>query len=185
MAEEISHFGFDVFAIDYRGFGKSRGKRSEDIMHADVEACWEFIRRRYDVGLKIIWGRSLGSGFAVPLAAKFNPDKLVLETPFDSLLDVAQRQFPFLLNKLLLRYPLRSDLHARDLKCPTLMIHGTKDIVVPYRSALKFFSRIKNNENSELVTIVGAKHNNLNAFPLFRDKITQFLAEKNPSSNTE
>jgi fermentation-respiration switch protein FrsA (DUF1100 family) len=176
MAEELTHFGFDVFAIDYRGFGKSKGARAEDIMHSDVEVCWDFIRKRYPDGQKIIWGRSLGSGFAVPLAAKFNPDKLVLETPFDSLLDVAQRQFPFLPNKLLLRYPFRSDLHARDLTCPIIMIHGTKDIIVPYRSALKFFNRVKHSGKAELVTVVGAKHNNLNAYPLFHDKLIEFLA---------
>ena len=175
MAEELTHFGYDVFAIDYRGYGKSKGSRSEEKMHADVEVCWEYIRLRYDNIEKVVWGRSLGSGFAAPLASKFNPDKLVLETPFDSLLDVAQRQFPFLPNTFLLRYPFRSDLHARDIECKTLIIHGTKDIIVPYRSALKFFNRIKNSGKAEMVTVVGAKHNNLNAFPLFRDKLNEFF----------
>lgn len=176
MAEELTHFGYDVFAIDFRGYGKSKGSRSEEKMHSDVEVCWEYIRQRYDEGEKVVWGRSLGTGFAASLVAKYNPDKLVLETPFDSLLDVAQRKFPFLPNKFLLRYPLRSDLHARNIKCDTLMIHGTKDIVVPYRSALKFFNRVKHSGKAELVTVVGGKHNNLNAFPLFRDKLTEFFS---------
>ncbi|MFT4679315.1 MAG: alpha-beta hydrolase superfamily lysophospholipase [Flavobacteriales bacterium] len=177
MAEELTHFNYNVMAIDFRGFGKSKGPRKEEYMHADVQACWDYLGDLFPDKPKLIYGRSLGTGMAVKLASANAPSGLVLETPFYSLLDVAQFYFPFLPIKLLLRYEFRSDKYISQVICPTLILHGTKDLIVPYHSALKLFQAAGTNDRIQMVTIVGGKHNNLNAYPLFHEKLAQFLEQ--------
>ena len=177
MAEELTTFGLEVYAIDYRGYGKSRGKRSEAVMRQDGKVWSEYIRQSHPDIPFLIYGRSLGTGFAIPVATETEVNALVLETPFDSLLDVAQRNFPFLPNRWLLRYPFRSDEKINQTDCPILIMHGTKDKVVPYPSALKLYNRVAHRSDAKMVTIQGAKHSNLNAFPLYREALSEFIAE--------
>ncbi|MBX7050849.1 MAG: alpha/beta hydrolase [Flavobacteriales bacterium] len=176
MAEEISAYGFDVFVPDFRGYGQSKGKRSEAYMHRDMESCYEFVTNRYPNQEIIIYGRSLGTGFATRLASRKHADKVVLETPFYNMLEVAAHYLPFLPVKLLLRYRFRSDLYIQHIVSPILILHGTKDIVVPHAHALRLFRQAEaHHRNVRMITIVNGKHGNLNSFPLFRDKLEEFL----------
>lgn len=177
MAEELTSYGYDVFVIDYRGYGKSRGHRNEDLMHMDTEKCYAFLEDKYPGKPIILYGRSLGTGLAVRLATKVNPRKLILETPYYSLLHVARYYFPFLPTYYLMRFRFRSDLYIGKVKCPIAIFHGTKDRVVPYHSALALFKEVEDNPLVEMTTLVGARHNNLNAYPLFRERMAAFLAD--------
>ena len=178
MAEEISAYGYDVFAPDFRGYGKSKGKRSEAFMHRDLETCHEFVAQLYPNQKIIIYGRSLGSGFATRLASRKFADLVVLETPFYNMVEVASHYLPFLPVRILLRYRFRSDLYIQHIDCPILILHGTKDIVVPHSHALKLFRHAEAHQrNIKMITIVGGKHGNLNSFPLFRDKLGDFLEQ--------
>jgi len=177
MAEEIATYGFDVCILDYRGYGKSRGKKSESIMHEDVKFCFDEIIQQYKGKPVVVYGRSLGTGFATRLAAYKKIDGLILETPFFSLLDVASSYFPFLPVKLLLRYRFRSDNHVKRVKVPSIIFHGTRDRVVPYSSALKIYAKVSDQGNFKMITLQGARHNNLNAYPMFRDELKKFLLQ--------
>jgi alpha-beta hydrolase superfamily lysophospholipase len=101
MAEELSGYGFDVFVMDYRGYGLSHGPRSEARMHRDAEYCYDWLTEHHNYPIKIIYGRSLGSGFACRLASRRKSNALVLETPFFSLVDVAKSYLPFIPVRLL------------------------------------------------------------------------------------
>lgn len=174
-AEDICKLGFDVFVLDYRGFGESRGKRSEGIMHRDVEFCYDYILSRYAIPV-IIYGRSLGCAFASKLASRREADKLVLETPFNNLLDIGRYYMPFLPIKFLLRYRFRSDIYIKQVKCPIHIFHGTNDIIVPYSSALKLYNNAKlHNDNVNMTTIKKGSHSNLKKFKLFRTRLAEFL----------
>jgi len=175
MAEEISRYGFHVLAMDYRGYGNSKGNRSEKIMHDDAFHCCREIQKRFPQLPVIVYGRSFGTGFAVNLASKLPVNRLVLETPFLHLLDVAKTYFPFLPMRVLLRYSFRSDQLISKVNCPVLILHGTKDRIVPYRSALQLFHCASKDQNVDMVTIPGGRHNNLNAYPLFVDTLRNFL----------
>lgn len=177
MAEEVAGYGFDVFVMDYRGYGKSHGIRSEARMHRDVEFCYDWIAERYDGVPKIIYGRSLGSGFATRLASRRQVDGLVLETPFLSLVDVARSYAPILPVDILLRYKMRSDLHILRVDCPIHIFHGTKDNVVRYSSAFELFSLVKDVKMVSFTTLVEGKHGNLNTYPLFRERLQAFFSE--------
>lgn len=175
MGQELVDLGYDVFVMDYRGYGKSTGKRSEEALHNDVRLVYESVVADYAHLDRIIYGRSLGSGFAVPLAATHNPHKLILETPFMSLLDAVQKKSPFLPVGWLLRYPLRSDLSIKDVKCPIIMFHGTRDGLVPYSSAFGLYELVKSRDDVHFISIPDGRHNNLAKYPIFREKLKSFL----------
>ncbi len=177
MAEELSGYGFDVFVMDYRGYGLSSGPRSEARMHRDVEFCYDWLKEKYDYRVNIIYGRSLGSGFACRLASRRKAEGLVLETPFFSLTDVAKSYLPFLPVKFLLRYRFRNDLHLPHVDCPIQMFHGTKDLIVKYDSALALYRKVQEIKDVRFTTLVGGKHSNLNTYPLFREQMRAFFSE--------
>lgn len=175
-AEELTSYGYDVLIVDYRGYGKSRGKRSEVAMHHDAEAAYQFLLEKYPTSDIVIYGRSLGSGFAVPLAAKHPESKLVLETPFYSLLEVAEQQAPYIPIGFLLRFPLRSDEVIPQVDNKMVVFHGTRDRVIPYPSALKLFEKA-GSTNKLMVTIPRGRHNDLAKYALFREKMHEFLSK--------
>jgi uncharacterized protein len=176
VAEELCSFGFDVFIMDYRGYGKSRGRRSERAMHNDCEMVFQHLLKSYSEEKIVIYGRSLGSGFATKLALGHPICKLVLETPFYSLLEVAEQQAPYIPIGFLLRFPLRSDEIIEYLKNPLIIFHGTRDRTVPYKSGLKLYEKATT-PNKRMVTIPGGRHNDLAKFALFREKMRAFLDE--------
>ncbi len=175
MAEDICKLGFDVFVMDYRGYGESTGKRSEAILHRDVEFCFDYIGKQYSIPM-IIYGRSLGCAFATRLAARREADKLVLETPFNNMIDTAKYYLPFLPAQFLLRYRFRSDIYIKQVKCPIHIFHGTNDIIVPYPLAVLLYKSAKvNNPDIYFTTIKKGKHSNLKRYTLFRSRLIEFL----------
>lgn len=176
MAGEISKFGFHVFVMDYRQYGQSSGKRSEAFMHRDVEHCYDFVCNEYPDLPVVVYGRSLGSGFATRLASRRKCHKLVLETPFFNMIDAAASHLPFLPVRYLLRYKFRSDLHIQHVHCPILILHGTRDIIVKYESAFKLFRLAREaGRDVRMVTLPGGKHSNLNIYPQFNESLAKFL----------
>ena len=176
LAQELTDFDADVLVFDYRGYGKSKGKRRESWMHRDhQEIIQQFLHRFPHYQEVVFYGRSLGSGFAVRAAYLFSPARLILETPFSSLLNVARYHAPYLPVKWLLRFHMRSDRFINKVNCPILILHGTKDKVVPFNSAYQLFEKIKAKEGAEFVSIPNGKHSNLATFPVFREKIRKFL----------
>lgn len=177
MAEEMSGYGFDVLVMDYRGYGRSQGPRSEARMHRDAEFCFDWLTEHCQYETKIIYGRSLGTGFACRLASRRKASALILETPFFNLLDVAKSYLPFLPVRYLLRYKFRNDLHLPHVDCPIQVFHGTKDIIVKYDSALRLYRKAQETKEIRFTTLVGGKHGNLNTFPLFREQMRAFFSE--------
>ena len=175
LAEELTHYGYDVLPFDYRGYGKSSGKRSEEIMHDDALLFYNVVKEKYGEENIIIYGRSLGSGFATKLAADQNPKKLILETPYDNFRNVADYHFPFLPNRWLLKYEFRNDKNIKNVSCPILILHGTRDRVVPFKLAINLYENIGENVNNQIVTIPRGRHNNLSSFALFREKVREFI----------
>jgi len=127
--------GFDLYMLDYRGFGKSTGRiQSEAQLHADVLAAWNRIAPEY-AGLKtVIIGRSLGTGLAVQLAANVQPDLLVLVSPYSSMTAVMNYHYPWVPNAIL-RFPLVSERFMGLVKGPTLIFHGLNDAVIPWQQS--------------------------------------------------
>jgi pimeloyl-ACP methyl ester carboxylesterase len=112
----------------------------------------------------------MGTGFAARLAADNRPVRLILESPYDSIRAMAERQFPWL-PRFLLKYQLRTDLVLPRVACPVYLIHGTADSVIPYVASEKLYALISGEK--ELLTVPGAGHN-----LLLRDERVQTFLKK-------
>ena len=165
---------YDVIVMDYRTYGKSTGKLSEEALYTDAQLFYDYALKRYDENEIVLYGRSLGTGIATKLAGENRPNKLILETPYHSLLDVAKNRFPFLPVQWLLKYKLLSHDYIQNVTCPVTIFHGTKDGVVPYESGRRLFDSIPI-ENKKFYTIEEGEHNNLIQFETYLMGIEETL----------
>lgn len=153
--EDLRRGGFSVFAFDYQGYGTSEGKPTEQGAYDDEEAAYDYLVTRLKMPPEqiIIFGRSVGSGPAVHLAARKPAAGLILQSPFLTAFRVLTR-IP------LLPFDRFSNLRdIRQVRCPLLVIHGTADSVIPFWHGQKLFAAA--NEPKKFVGFPGADHNDL------------------------
>jgi len=152
---------FDLFMIDYRGYGKSSGRiESEAQLHADARAAWDVVAPEYVGRKRVLLGRSLGSGLAVPLALQVQPELTVLVSPYSSMRAMAAELYPWVPSKLL-RYPLATDESIARLRSPVLLLHGELDeLIAPHHS--RTLKRLF--PTAQLHIVKGAGHNDIQQF---------------------
>ncbi|UEG50288.1 alpha/beta hydrolase [Ferruginibacter lapsinanis] len=172
-AKDFYRYKYDVVLVDYRGFGKSTGKRSEKDMLTDMQFVYNTLTATYHENHIIIYGRSLGSGFAAKLAADNMPRYLILDAPYFSFRKTVQRFLPILPVKYILRYHLRTDKWIRKVNCHTYILHGTKDWLIPVSQSEKL--QALNPRKITLIRIIGGGHNNLPTFPEYHNFIRDIL----------
>lgn len=172
-AKDFYRFGYDVLLVDYRGFGKSIGKRSETAMLNDMQFVYEEMKVSFPEDHILVYGRSMGSGFATKLAADNYPRYLILDAPYYSFKKAVERFLPFLPMKLVLRFHLRTDRWIVNVKCHTYIIHGTKDFLIPIKQSEKL--QQINAKRITLIRIKGGGHNNLPSFPEYHNFIRDIL----------
>ena len=133
--------GLSSLHIDYRGYGQSEGKPSEQGTYRDAEAAWRYLTetRKIPAGQIIIHGRSLGGGVAAWLAAKHAPRGLILESTFTSVPDLGAELYPFLPVRLVARIHYDTRKRLADIKCPVLIVHSPQDEIIPYRHGRRLF----------------------------------------------
>lgn len=165
---------YDVLVMDYRTYGKSTGKLSEQALYKDAQMCYDYVLERYKESEIIIYGRSLGTGMATYLASNNNPKQLILETPFYSLADVAKGRFSLFPTKKLLKYDFPSYKYVQDVNCPISVFHGTYDGIIPYASGIKLFNSM-NQKDKMFFTIENGEHNNLIEFEEYQNYIQKIL----------
>ncbi len=174
-AKDFYRYQYDVVLVDYRGFGKSTGKRSEPEMLTDMQFVYDALKAEYDEQHLIVYGRSIGSGFATKIACDNSPRYLILDAPYYSFLAVAERFLPLLPHRLLLRYQLRTDIWIRNVRCHAYIIHGTRDWLIPIKHSEKL-QRI-NPDKITLIRIEGGGHNNLPSYPEYHNFIRDILKD--------
>ncbi len=160
--------------VDYRGFGKSTGGRSEKAMFNDMQVVYSTLAAQYNEQHIIIYGRSLGSGFATKLAGDNAPRFLILDAPYFNFTKVVQRFLPILPVKYILKYQLQTDKWIRQVKCHTYILHGTKDWLIPIYNSEKL--QAINPGKITLIRIHGAGHNNLSSFHDYHNFVRDILS---------
>ena len=173
FAVDFTRHGYNVLMVDYRGFGKSTGRRSQKNIKRDLQVVYNKIKEQTTEDRIILYGRSLGSGFATKLASTNNPKMLVLDAPYYSLTKVTARYMPFMPLSLLIKYPLPTYKWLKYVQCPIHIIHGTNDKLIPYKSSLKL-SKI-NPKLTKLHTVIGGGHKNLNNFEAYHNMLDDIL----------
>lgn len=171
----FTNLDHDVLMPDYRGYGKSRGALSEAALHADAALWYTWLARRWSEERIIVYGRSLGTGLAVPVAATYAPRALLLESPFANFTDVARHYLAILPYRWLLRYTFRSDKAMLRVKCPVYIFHGKRDPVVPYSSALRLYAAVPTDVHREMVSFAKGYHSDLGAYARFRRKLRAII----------
>jgi uncharacterized protein len=151
--ETFARLGMSVFAIDYRGYGKSDGSPSGDGIALDAEAAWRHltVERGIAEDAIVIVGRSLGGGPASMLAARYDPAALILESTYTSLPDRAAEQFPFFPARWIVRTRFDNRASLAHVKCPVLIVHSEHDETIPYHHGRELFETA--HEPKSLVTI--------------------------------
>jgi pimeloyl-ACP methyl ester carboxylesterase len=164
---------FDLFMIDYRGYGKSTGRiTSEAQLRADVAAAWAHIAPRFRGRRSVFIGRSLGTALVAGLAAQVQPDLTILVSPYWSMTEIAAIHYP-LVPSVLLRYPLETFRDIARIEGPVLLLHGDRDTLIPLAQSKRLQQA---GRAVQLVVVAGAAHNDLQDFPAYLDAIAASLA---------
>ncbi|NOR72660.1 MAG: alpha/beta fold hydrolase [Mariprofundaceae bacterium] len=159
LYEQWHRMGLSLFAIDYRGYGKSEGTPSEAGFYSDARAAWKELVKRQKVPASqiIIAGRSLGCAVAAKLATETKPAALVMETPFTSIPDMAAEHYPWIIP---IQFLTQTQFNTLDLigqvDAPTMVISAENDEIVPTIMSEKIYAGA--NEPKQFVTLSG-NHN--------------------------
>lgn len=174
-ATHASHFtrnNYEVWMIDYPGFGKSTGDRSEQVMYDDALRFYKLARSRFSADSIVLYGKSLGSGIASQLASVRDCKRLILETPYYSM-DALMAHFAFLFPvKLMSKFHFPTNQYLENVDAPVHLIHGTRDGIIPFGQSKKLK---KHFPAAQLIAIDRGKHNDLHTFREFHTKLDSLL----------
>lgn len=156
---EIFHrLGLNVFIIDYRGYGQSEGKTTEQGTYQDAEAAWKYLHDAQGISGQqiIIFGRSLGASIAAWLASKHTPAALIIESGFTSVPAMGQRLYPFLPIRWVTHFKYDTRQYVKRISCPVMVAHSKNDEIIPYDEGREIFAAAP--ENKQFLALSGG-HN--------------------------
>jgi pimeloyl-ACP methyl ester carboxylesterase len=166
--------GFDLFMIDYRGYGKSSGKiESQEQLHADVRAAYETVAPQYRGKPIVVLGRSLGTALAAKLAGDVLPALTILVSPYSSMRDMAREQYPFV-PAALLRYPLDTSAYLARVSTRVLLVHGEDDALIPITHSERLLVRAST-KLTQLLRVPQAGHNDIHQFEAYSEGLSAAL----------
>lgn len=168
-----THQGYDVFLLDYRGYGKSEGEiNNQQQFFQDVQTAYDTLKTRYTEDNIIVLGYSLGTGPAARVASANHPKLLILQAPYYSLTDIMKQRFP-VIPTFILKYKFETGSYVKNCPMPIILFHGKEDEVIPYSSSLKIKKGFKNEDT--LITLNGMGHNGMTENPEYRKEIQRIL----------
>ncbi|MGY0799862.1 alpha/beta hydrolase [Lysobacter sp. A286] len=166
-----------IYAMHYRSYGGSTGTPSERALISDATALFDRVVEQHP-RISIV-GRSLGSGIAAQVAASRSIERLVLVTPYNSLLELATERFKLFPTRLLLQDKYESWRYVSQLQAPTTIIIAGHDRIIPNESS----RRLADTFPAGVVTVVKiaeANHNNLSDSPEY---VAALTGHDEPGSN--
>jgi uncharacterized protein len=163
---------YDLFVLDYRGYGKSEGTiQSEAQLIDDVTTAFDYIVEKYGYKNVAVDGYSIGTGPATQLAAKRDIKALILQAPYSSLSELTDTKVP-LVPGFIKRYKLETCNYINKVKAPVYIFHGKDDTLIPYSNC----ERLKgDSQNITVIPLAGMGHNGLNESPVFRERVEVIL----------
>lgn len=138
----MNNLGYSVLAFDYRGYGNSEGRPTEEGTYRDAEAAWEYLTRTrgIDPDRIIIFGRSLGGAIAANLASNHRPAGLILEAAFTSYPDIAEYKGGSIPIRWAAAYQYNTVEALQSVNSPVMVIHSVDDRVVPFQHGQALFA---------------------------------------------
>lgn len=139
---ELSKLDLNYLIVAYRGFSGNKGKPTEKGLYQDARAAKEWLNSK---GIKdneiILYGESLGTAIAIDLAKQFNFSGVILESPFTSMEILAQKYYPYLPAKYILKDKYKSIEKIQKINSPILVMHGKKDNIVPFYMGEEIYNK--------------------------------------------
>lgn len=178
FAGQFLEKNYDVIMMDYRSFGKSRGKLSEINFLKDAEIIYDYANNHYEADEIILYGCSLGTGIATYVASRHDIKLLILEAPYISILHLANEEFAIIPKKLLelcVKYPLRTDEWIQKVKAPIEIFHGKNDELIPYQHSEYLCRLAEKTTTTRLNALVNGSHNNLSYQKEYQDRLELLL----------
>jgi hypothetical protein len=148
---------YDMFILDYRGYGKSGGKikREEDVF-LDAKSAYEYVKKFYSEGQIIIIGFSMGGPVAARLASEYSPKALILEGTIFDMLEKGKKKFPFLPVSRIARYRFQVMNYIPSIKAPIIVFHGDQDKASDANNSLRLRPMLK--ANDKIIILEGEGH---------------------------
>ena len=152
------NLGLNCFIFDYRGYGSSQGKPSEEGTYLDVKAAYKWLteEKKTSPDNIIIFGRSLGASIAAQLASNAQARALIIESAFTSYVDIGRKFYPYMPVRWFARFSYKTIDYVKSVHCPVMIIHSRNDEVIPFEFGLELYEAA--NEPKEFVEISGG-HN--------------------------
>ncbi len=152
------NLGLNCFIFDYRGYGNSEGKTSEEGTYLDVLAAYKWLteEKKIQPDNIIVFGRSLGGSIAAQLASRVKVGGLVVESTFTSYVDIGKMFYPYMPVRWFARFSYRTIDYIKDVFCPAMLIYSRNDEVVPFDFGLELYEAA--NEPKKFIEIFGS-HN--------------------------
>jgi pimeloyl-ACP methyl ester carboxylesterase len=175
VAKIYTDLHYDVYMLDYRGYGKSEGSISnEKQFFEDAQTAYDSLKKRYDENKIVMLGYSMGTGIATKIAATNHPKLLILQAPYYSMTDMMKHTFP-LIPTFILKYKLQTNEYITKCKMPIVIFHGNADEVIYYGSSLKLKKLLK--QTDTLITLNGQGHDGITGNPYYEMNIKRILSQ--------
>lgn len=170
----FTRHGYDVWMIDYPGFGKSTGAFTEENLYRGAALLYRFARTRFSADSILIYGKSMGTGIAAQLASRENCKHLVLETPYYDFPSVVKQYLPIYPIHRMIHYKIPTYRYLSLVRAPVTIFQGTRDRLVTYKNARRLIPFLK--PGDEFITVEGGGHNNLFQFEKTFRKLDTLLS---------
>ena len=166
-------YGWGVLLVSWRGFSGNKGQPSEINLYVDAESVMQWVDKnklikKHDI---VLYGESLGTGVAVEMATRFNFRSVILEAPFISIIDIAQKKYKIYPAKFMVLDKFDNLSKIKKITSPVLIISGKKDEIIPHYHSVKLFKEANNPK--DCLFIDEAMHNNLYDFDIEK-KVIEF-----------
>ncbi|MBA3681113.1 MAG: alpha/beta fold hydrolase [Bacteroidetes bacterium] len=174
IAKHYNSRHYDIFMIDYRGFGKSDGEidGGEEQVFKDIQTVYDTLKLRYNENKIVVIGYSIGTGPATMLASTNHPRQLILQAPYFSLIDMMQHEYPGV-PTFILNYKFQTNKYICECKMPVTIFHGNKDQVIYYNSSVQLKALCK--VGDKFITLSGLGHNGINDDERYLKELDEIL----------
>jgi pimeloyl-ACP methyl ester carboxylesterase len=159
LGETLRAKGLGFLAVEYPGYGATPGSPTEDGIYQAAEAALAMLRAKaVPPEQTVLSGRSLGTGVAVEMARRGHGARVILVSPYTSMVDMGRKTFPFLPAVLLVRDRFDSEDKAAGIPVPVLVLHGEEDTLIPVEMGRRLGQRFP---HATVVTAPGAGHDDV------------------------
>ncbi|WP_438969406.1 alpha/beta hydrolase [Nonlabens sp.] len=173
VSEHFLPLGYDVFMLDYAGYGKSSNEiTNQQEWFEDVQFVYDDLKMNYEEDQIIVIGYSIGTGVASFIASQNDPSHLILHAPYYNMTDMMQRNYPFI-PTFILRYELATNEYLKDCNMPVHIFHGEDDQVIPVESSVMLSKEF----NIPFTKLENQGHNNMAGNPLALEQLNKILNE--------